>query len=163
MIGGLYLLVTKKGPQGRWVGIILPHSPSPHIQGWLVVVHTTPPCWQVAPSAWRSNGLGIFSPTIDFLTLKKKFIYNCRYNEPFLLFDKPYRVSQKKVHKAFDVWMVPPCQFGRQIAPLEGAFSVIDTQTNPAFDSTFRQSVDCGFFVKSPKVYDNSVIVLFTF
>ena len=40
---------------------------------------------------------------------------------------------------------------------------VIDTQTNPAFDSTFRQSVDCGFFVKSPKVYDNSVIVLFTF
>ena len=32
---------------------------------------------------------------------------------------------------------------------------VIDTQTNPTFD--------CGFFVKSPKVYDNSVIVLFTF
>ena len=32
---------------------------------------------------------------------------------------------------------------------------VIDTQTNPAFD--------CGFFIKSPKVYDNSVIILFTF
>ena len=87
-------------------------------------VKNTPPRRQVAPSAWRSNGLGIFSPTIDFLTLKKKFIYNCRYNEPFLLFDKPYRVSQKKVHKAFDVWMVPPCQFGRQIAPPEGTFSV---------------------------------------
>ena len=88
------------------------------------ILNNTPPRWQVAPSAWRSNGLGIFSPTIDFLTLKKKFIYNCRYNEPFLLFDKPYRVSQKKVHKAFDVWMVPPCQFGRQIAPPEGTFSV---------------------------------------